>query len=290
MTKREQLLHPSRVNVREDSTLAPDRSTFAPGLRLLAPALRADARSLYVVLRTLDDLVDEKHPGAAQRVDAVERWAREGAIESPEAEALAELALRHPLPRAALIGFCTGMRHDIACEEIHTEADLERYCQHVGGTVGIMLASLLGTCHPDGARKMATLGRALQRTNILRDIDEDLANGHVYIAQSTIERFGFPTPGAREDLLRDQIACADALYTEGMGALGLLRHGQRGMSLAAKLYREILRQIEREGFGVRPGRVVVPAWRKRILVAEHRLLPVRQSPQTPTWAADGGSQ
>jgi phytoene synthase len=107
----------------------------------------------------------------------------------------------------------------------------------------------------------------------VRDIDEDHEHGRLYIARTTIERFGPPTPGTREALLRDQIARADALYREGLGAIPLLARGQRGMALSAALYREILRQIERDGYGRRPGRVAVPRWRQRLLVTTHRLKP-----------------
>jgi len=171
------------------------------------------------------------------------------------------------------------MRHDLARTAIETENDLELYCHYVGGTVGIMLTALLGTSHPEGETKMATLGAAMQCTNILRDIDEDLAHDRIYIARSTIERFGFPTPGAREDLLRDQIARADALYEDGLGAIPLLASGRRAMGLSAALYREILRQIERSGYGCTPGRVVVPTWRKRVLISQHRPEP-HQEPAT----------
>ncbi len=169
------------------------------------------------------------------------------------------------------------MRHDIARASIEDEQDFERYCQQAGGSVGVVLANLLGAAGEDGEskrvleRRMATLGRAMQVTNILRDIDEDLAHGRIYIARTAIERFGFPSPGAREALLRDHIARADALYEDGLGAIALLRDGRRAMALSAALYREILRQIERDGFGRRAGRAVVPAWRRRLLAGRHRL-------------------
>jgi phytoene synthase len=163
------------------------------------------------------------------------------------------------------------MRHDIARADIHTEDDLELYCQRAGGSVGIMLARILGSSRPGAEAKMATLGRAMQRTNILRDIDEDATRDRAYIARSTIERFGAPTPGARADLLRDQIARADELYEQAAGATSLLARGQRGMELCTTLYREILRQIERDGYGRTPGRAVVPVWRRQLLIAEHRL-------------------
>jgi phytoene synthase len=252
-----------------------DKSTFEPGLRRLPARIRADVQSLYRVLRTLDDLVDDDDPRASGRVQAVEAWARGGpATSTPETQALAELASRRPFPRASLLEFCAGMRHDIALESIEDDEGFECYCQQAGGSVGVILANVLGVQdehRQETEQKMATLGRAMQVTNILRDIDEDLTHGRVYIARSAIERYGFPAPGARKELLRDYIGRADALYEEGLGAIPLLRDGRRAMALSADLYREILRQLEREGFGRRPGRAVVPAWRRHILMAKRHL-------------------
>jgi phytoene synthase len=250
--------------------MAADRSTFAPALALLPGALKADVGCLYRVLRTLDDLVDEDDPRAPERVAAVECWARGDTAGTPETRALEDHARPYPLPREALMEFCQGMRHDIARASVQDEEDFARYCQQAGGSVGIVLASMLGSTHPDGEGKMATLGRAMQVTNILRDIDEDLTHGRLYISRTTIERFGFPAPGAREALLRDHIARADALFEEGAGAIPLLLGGRRAMALAASLYREILRQLERDGFGAKPGRATVPIWRMRLLRAKHR--------------------
>jgi phytoene synthase len=243
------------------------------GIRLLPVDLQADARRLYHVLRTIDDLVDENDPRATQRVEALEHWAHGQDTDTPETVILTDLSRRYPLSPQAVIEFCEGMRHDIRGARIETDDDLQRYCQQVGGTVGNMLANIFGTSHPDGERKMATLGAAMQWTNILRDIDEDSAHGRLYIARTTIERFGPPIPGAREDLLRNQIQRADALYEDGLDAIPLLRHGRRAMSLSTALYREILRQIERDGYGRTPGRSKVPAWRIRLLTTQHRLKP-----------------
>ncbi len=253
-------------------------STFSAGIRLLPRDLQADARQFYYLLRTIDDLVDEEDPLAEQRIEAIERWAHHQEADTPETRILIDLSNRHPLPPQALIEFCKGMRCDLAHEAIKDEGDLERYCQYVGGAIGVVLAKMFGTSHPDGERKMALLGRASQRTNILRDIDEDLAHGRLYIARTTIERFGSPSPGTREKLLRDQIARADQLYDEGLDAIPLLTRGQRGMALSAALYREILRQIEQAGYGRTAGRVTVPARRIHMLTAKHRLTRYRDHP------------
>lgn len=253
---------------------AADGSTFAPGLELLPAEVRPDVERLYRVLRNLDDLVDDGDPRAAARVQALEDWASGGRARSPEARGLAELSRRHPLPRDQVLTFCAGMRHDLQGDGVETEEDFMRYCQQAGGAVGIMLVSILGVAGDEQVRRvaqarMATLGRAMQVTNILRDIDEDLAHGRLYVSRSMIERHGFPQPGQREALLREQIARADALYEQGAAAIPLLASGQAAMALSAALYREILRQIEREGFGARPGRVVVPVPRRQALIAEH---------------------
>jgi 15-cis-phytoene synthase len=248
-------------------------STFDPAIRLLPSDLRTDAQRLYRLLRTIDDLVDEGDPQATRRVDAIEKWTQGQHCETPETRILADLSRRHALPRDSVLEFCEGMRHDLAGAHVETEVELERYCQYVGGSVGVILTSMFGAEHPDCVSKMAALGRAFQRTNILRDVDEDREHGREYIARSTIEQFGLPSPGAREALLRNQIGIADQLYEEGLGAIPMLSRGRRGMALSADLYRAILRQIEREGFGRAPGRVAVPRWRRQLLIAKHHVKP-----------------
>jgi phytoene synthase len=249
--------------------------TFSLACRLLPRALRDDVYLLYLVFRSLDDLVDEGHPAAEARVGAVEAWAggSSGAL-TREVEVLEALSRRHPLPREALVEFCAGMRQDLRAATFADEAAVDAYCYRVAGTVGVVMAAVLGTRDPLRARPAAAaLGMAMQRTNILRDIDEDLAHGRVYLAQDAVRRFGGSlAPGARGALLRDQIARADALYEAGAAGIPLLRHGRRAIAAAAGMYREILRQIEREGYGALPGRAMVPPRRKLAVAARRGVL------------------
>ena len=174
--------------------------TFSLACRLLPRGVRDDVYLLYLVFRTLDDLVDEGRPDAPERVGAVEAWAAgEPAEPTLEVRILESLAARHDLPRQALSDFCAGMRQDLVGADFLTEADVDRYCYRVAGTVGLVMASVLGTVRFDRARPAAAaLGMAMQRTNILRDIDEDAANGRVYVAREAILRCGGLEPGRRE--------------------------------------------------------------------------------------------
>jgi 15-cis-phytoene synthase len=247
--------------------------TFGLACRMLPREIRDDVYRLYLVFRTLDDLVDDGDPRAWERVTLVEAWCADDAVASREAAILADLDRRHPIPRDAMADFCRGMWSDIAAAPILTEAELDTYCHRVAGTVGIVMSALLGTVDDGLARpRAAALGRAMQRTNILRDIDEDLAGGRVYLARETLERFGRHAlePGRREALLRDQIARADALYDEGLAGIPLLCSGRRAIAAAAAMYREILRQIEREGYGAQGGRPVVRTSRKLLVAARAR--------------------
>jgi phytoene synthase len=251
--------------------------TFALACRMLPRDVRDDVYLLYLVFRTLDDLVDDADPSAPSRIAAVEAWCAGEPAGSRESHVLADLERRHPLPRAAIADFCQGMRDDLAGAPISTEAELDVYCHRVAGTVGVVMAALLGARDPAAPRRASALGQAMQRTNILRDIDEDLENGRVYVARETLDRLcggTLPPPAHRKELLRDQIARADALYDVGMGGVALLPCGQRAIAAAGAMYREILRQIERDGYHAQAGRAIVSR-RRKLLVAVRTPIPDR---------------
>ena len=87
--------------------------TFHLASRLLPRAVRRDVLLLYLVLRTLDDAVDEGEPDALAQLDAVERWLDGGPPTTRETSVLADLHARHRLPEAALRAFLQGMRDDV---------------------------------------------------------------------------------------------------------------------------------------------------------------------------------
>ncbi len=267
--------------------------SFSLAARLLPNRIRNDVELLYLVLRTLDDLVDvdvraggSTRDAAEQRIAAIEAWASGettgAAAASRELVILDDLARRHPdLPRDAVHDFLAGMRADLAGLQIETDQDAAHYCYQVAGTVGRLMASMLGVTpghEREADRAARALGSAMQRTNILRDIDEDLANGRVYLSAASLRAHSVDPDATigttslrdadRGELLRDEIARADAEYDEGLNGIRYLQHGGRSIRAAALLYREILRQIERDGYGARrPHRPVVGRARKAALLA-----------------------
>lgn len=261
--------------------------SFALAARFLPRDVRNDINLLYLAFRRLDDLVDLEAPsGSAQRADAQQRitairtWVDTGAVMDSPGDELAifvDLQRRTPsLPIDAIGAFLDGMERDLAGPVIESDADLDLYCYQVAGTVGRLMAALLGVHTRDAAeadRAARALGAAMQRTNILRDVDEDLANGRVYIPAAALRRAGLdpaatkgPTSlrdGDRRALYRAEIVHADAEYEIGIAGIRYLQNGRRSIRVAAHLYREILRQIERDGFGARrPHRPVVGRLRK----------------------------
>jgi len=261
--------------------------SFALAARFLPRGVRDDINLLYLALRRLDDLVDLEAPsGSAQRADAQQRlaairtWINTGAIADAGGDELAifvDLQRRTPaLPTDAIGAFLDGMESDLAGPVMESDANLDLYCYQVAGTVGRLMAALLGVRGGDDAqadRAARALGAAMQRTNILRDIDEDLANGRVYLPATALRRVGLdpaaasgPTSlrdGDRRGLYMAEIARADAEYDVGVAGIRHLLNGGRSIRVAGHLYREILRQIERDGFGVqRPHRPVVGRVRK----------------------------
>ena len=158
--------------------------TFALACRLLPRDVRDDVYLLYLVFRTLDDLVDERRPGALAAIEAVERWCDAGVVSSREAALLADLDARHGLPRGGaarlLRRHARGPRGDADPHRGRARPLLpprrrDRRPRH-GRDPGDDDAGTRGA-------HAAALGKAMQRTNILRDIDEDAANGRVYLAR-----------------------------------------------------------------------------------------------------------
>ena len=251
--------------------------TFSLAALFIPADFRRDFVLLYLFMGRIYYIFVVRYPSADEAILAVEAWLAGGEPTGREAVILADLAERYPLPKGALAAFLQGMRDDLDPPYLETEADLDLYCYRVAGCVGEMMASILGVWDDEAWGCARSLGNAMQRTNILRDVDEDLANGRIYLARDTLARFGIEdlATADRTALYQDQIHRADVLYDHGLQGVPMLIHGGRSIAAAGSMYREILREIEREGYGAQRDRAVVPRRRKAWLVARSFARPGR---------------
>src|SRR4051794_3641017 len=127
--------------------------TFAPACRLLPRDGRDDVYRLYLVFRTLDDLVDDGDPRAEERLAALEGWCAGAPASSRETRALTGLAYRHELPRDALADFAAGLRDDLDGWRPAAEADVDAYCYRVAGPRGIVMGHVLGVSRDPPPRR-----------------------------------------------------------------------------------------------------------------------------------------
>ncbi len=241
--------------------------TFWLAARFLPASVREDVVLLYLVCRTVDDLVDEGDPTAAGRLAQLARWAAGGPALGKEERILEHLRERHPeFPLDAVVDFCAGQEQDLRPVAFRTEAELDLYAYQVAGTVGRMMAAVLGTADPSADRAARALGIALQRTNVLRDIEEDRARGRVYLPEESLA-LAHGDPAMQ---VRIEIGIAEHWYQRGLAGVPQLQRGGRVVRGAAQMYRAILTEVERSLVGTAPaGRAVVPTRRKlRILAGE----------------------
>ena len=247
----------------------------------LPRAKRRHAFAVYAFCRFVDDAVDAEptREGQARRLGELERtlvevYLPELSETGPAASAAAserELVLlafgqtvrECGIPKGLFLDLFEGCRMDLDAGgktmRFETWADLERYCYHVAGVVGLIMCRVLGLRDESAAPRAIAMGNAMQLTNILRDVREDWRRRRVYLPQVDMKRFGVSeadlaamcdgaavTPGFR-DLMRFEITRARSLYALGNSGLAALpRDGSRlTAAVMGTVYGGILGAIKR---------------------------------------------
>lgn len=179
---------------------------------------------VYAFCRHVDDIVDEA-PGnqAAQELNA---WRRgldacyDGNPEHPIYQRLAKTVRRFNIPREPFHAIIDGCEMDLTKNRYATFAELETYCYNVASAVGLTCLPIFGYGNPAAEPYGVSLGKALQLTNIMRDVGKDIEIGRIYLPQDELERFGVPESDLLErryserfrDLMAFQAARAQAYY------------------------------------------------------------------------------
>ena len=293
----------SRVSPFADVLHTKARS-FAFAARFLDPERRRATEVLYAFYRTLDDLVDERSreddPTAIPaELDRWDRWLAEPPSANrggdPLAAALANTLATYAIPPEYLRALLRGLRDDLEGRPISSIDDLERYSFRVAGSVGLAMCHVLGATSPRALAAAAALGIAMQLTNILRDVGEDLDRGRVYLPSQELARVDGAAPallarsvnGALRSVLRRQIARARRYYAGGLAGIDELRPEARyPIALAARLYGRILDKLEAAGHDVFARRAAVSRPEKIILAC--RVAVAIRAGRRQAWARPPG--
>ncbi len=256
------------------------RSNLAFALRVLPRDRRDDAVVFYAFCRTLDDLADEPGIPADERRGKLEAWkyGLERGFSSPDSLQREVLALRERrrIPTELLSAIVDGCLMDLEPRRFPTWADLDGYIWKVACAVGLVSIRIFGCKDPASETYAIALGRALQLTNILRDVGEDFANGgRIYLPLEELSRFGCDAamPGHNQAflaLMNHLADRADACFREAAGVLPAAdRRALAPARIMAEIYQTLLATMRRDGFRVFEKRYRVPRPRKLWILAKH---------------------
>jgi phytoene synthase len=261
--------------------------SFYAGCLMLPPTKRPYVDALYANVRMFDQIVDD--PAVADvaataarlddRVAAYEVALQVGDSPDPVLRAAAHTASTWDIPIEHFHAFTDTMRSDLTVTDYATYDDLLGYMYGAAALLGLQLIPILGPLDPSASERSIAVGLALQLTNILRDIDEDLGRGRLYLPKEDLDKFGVTradfearemTDGIRA-LLKFETGRARTYYAEARAAIDLLHPSSREcVGTALTLYAGILDSLEQadyQVFGVRHGfsklkalRIAAPAY------------------------------
>lgn len=171
-------------------------SSFYAGMRMLPKAEREAMYAIYGFCRVVDDIADDQRGEREGRAAALDRWRYDldslyAGGDPGQAVLVAEAVRRFDLDRADFEAVIDGMAMDVARDiRWPAMAELDLYCDRVASAVGRLSVRVFGMPYEPGLELAHHLGRALQLTNILRDIDEDAEIGRVYLPAEALNGAG----------------------------------------------------------------------------------------------------
>jgi presqualene diphosphate synthase len=260
-------------------------TSFYRGMRVLPPDRRYAMYAIYAFCRMVDDIADEESPFADKaprldawrlRVDRLYRGEADDAVTSVLAAAVRAFALR----REDFLAIIDGMQMDAEAAIVAPDlATLDLYCDRVASAVGRLSVRAFGDCSEAADRVAHSLGRALQLTNILRDLREDAERNRLYLPREWLDEAGvahdprqaLALPGLPAVCAR-VAALAHAHFRDAQAAM---RECDRGAMKPARLmgatYAAILSRLERQGWQRPQARISLPAWQKLWLALRYGL-------------------
>jgi phytoene synthase len=281
---------------------------FSYGIALLPRDKRQALCAVYAFARRVDDIGDGTLPAADKLVALADARASVAALGEPGAAApaadpvlvaLADAARRFAIPLGAFGELIDGCEADVRGFTYSTFGELEHYCRCVAGSIGRLSLGVFGTSDAGAAAPLADdLGVALQLTNILRDIREDLGNGRVYLPAEDLDQFGCSLSAERPEELRDnrrlerlvlfEAERARGWYATGLRLMPLLdRRSAASAGAMAGIYLRLLEHISAAPSAVLQRRLSLSTGEKA-LVAARSLAGMARRPARQAPARTGG--
>lgn len=263
-------------------------TTYYWSTLVLDPDKRPHVHALYGFARYADDIVDDLGPvPITERATALasfgERFFHDlaaGSSEDPVLKAVVNTVRQLQIDPDCFRRFLRSMTMDLTVEKYETWADLLDYMDGSAAVIGEMMLPVLEPMYPEALPYARDLGNAFQLTNFLRDVNEDLDRGRVYIPQEDVRRFGVRLEERRctpefVDLMKFEIARCRELYESADKGLAMLpNRSRKAITAARKLYSRILDKIEEQNYDVFSGRASVSTVSKAVMVMR-MLLPSR---------------
>jgi presqualene diphosphate synthase len=266
-------------------------SSFNAAMRILPSPRRKAMFEIYSFCRAVDDIADGAGPRKVRR-QALAQWRRDISALYPGGNEQTRAPTR--LQGLAMAIHVFGLRREDFCAvidgmEMDVEADirapdlatLDLYCDRVAGAVGRLSARAFGMPQREGQGLAHHLGRALQFTNILRDLDEDAARGRLYLPREDLRAAGIIEAEPREVLANPALglACAPVIARakEHFGEAEQImarcpRASVRAPRIMADVYRAILAGLERRGFAAPRQKIRTPRHRVVLALLRYGLL------------------
>lgn len=263
-----------------------EAANFFYGIRLLPVGKRHAMSAVYAFARRVDDIGD----GELDRAEQLQLLTQERALlaklaaghpgdpADPVSVGLAHARTRYRLPMDALESLIDGVERDVLGTRFESFAELETYCRQVAGGVGRLCLAIFNGDAPSGSGNGASqladdLGVAMQLTNILRDVREDLDRGRTYLPTEDLRRFGAEdlhdlSEAQAVALIRFEADRAAEWFDRGLALVGQLDRRSGSCVLAMTgIYRTILERIVSEPTEVLHRRISLPIWEKAWVAA-----------------------
>lgn len=269
----------TRIFNDENAVIEHHSKTFYFATSFLSTEKRRQIRILYSFCRLVDDIADEQ---TAQAPEILEEIKHQLQSSEPSNKLIAgfktEVIEKNHVPIKFPLDLVEGCLRDLTQNRYETFSDLKTYCYQVASTVGLMSCYILGfdeNFADEVTDNAVNAGIALQLTNILRDVGEDLKRGRIYLAREDFVNHGCNIDNPEEwrnfegykTLIKDYIQRTRKLYDGSFAALCHLKPSARiSVGLALTVYKEILKYIEKNDYDNLSKRAFVPTVRKFAIV------------------------